>query len=257
MAQLYPKIERNGMAFGVDAKRPHTYSLRQARYMELALTVRDYYPAWFGDDKPVGGLKLLDIGCQNGVSRKYLDLIDKHGVIQYTGADLEFSPQLDRRQDWQLYHGDFQDGYPDIPDNTFDIVVCEQVIEHLPRYDLAMQTLSRTLKPGGLAIIGVPTFPDGLHLVRRHVVPVLDKLTRNKKVRGHVQAFSKRHFISELYRYSDLKVLKTRGFRIASGGILRPLENREWFWHANRAIGRHLPGLCIEIQVAATKESMT
>ncbi len=252
-----PYICRNGKAFGVDTRRPHTYSLRQARYFEIALTVRDWFPEAFepGGQRLRNSIKLLDIGCQNGVTRKYLDLVDVHGAISYTGADLFLNPELENPDDWDLVMGDFQEGYPELPDAGFDVVICEQVIEHLPSYETAMATLSRVLKPGGLAIIGVPIFPDGLHLVRRHVVPMLDRLTRRKKQRGHVQAFSQRHFISELKRFSDLEIITARGFRIMSGGVLRPLENSEWFWQMNRRIGRHLSSLCIEIQVLATKSA--
>ncbi len=247
-----PAIRHNGMAFGVDTRRAQTYSLRQARYLEIALTVRDWFPEAF--ERPGKTLKLLDIGCQDGVTRKYLDLIDTAGAISYTGADLFQNSNLHNPDDWQLILGDFQMGYPELPDAAFDIVICEQVIEHLPAYDKAMATLSRVLKPGGLAIIGVPIFPHGLHLVRRHVVPVIDRLTSRKKQRGHVQAFSQRNFVAELLRFSDLDIVTTRGFRIVSGGVLRPLENREWFWRMNRTIGRHLPSLCIEIQVVATRK---
>ncbi|GJL93665.1 MAG: hypothetical protein DHS20C05_00700 [Hyphococcus sp.] len=247
-----PPVVKNGKAFGVDPKRAQAYSLRQARYYEIVLEVMARYPEYFSGERPAQKLKLLDIGVQNGVTKMYLDLIDK-GAIEYHGADLALSDQLENPEDWTLYIGDFQKGYPEIPDNHFDIVICEQVVEHLPNYEKALAAIERVAKPGGLIVIGVPIFPDGLHLVRRYVVPVADKILKTKKVRGHVQAFSKRHFLSELRRCTDLEVLKTRGFRVISGGVLRPLENNERYWAMNRAIGQMAPGLCIEIQVVATK----
>ncbi len=247
-----PTIVKNGKAFGVDPKRAQAYSLRQARYYEIVLEVMARYPEHFSDAPPPQKLKLLDIGVQNGVTKKYLDLIDP-GTIDYHGADLALSDQLENPENWTLYIGDFQEGYPEIPDNHYDIVICEQVVEHLPNYDKALAAIERVAKPGALIIIGVPTFPDGLHLVRRHVVPVADKILKTKKVRGHVQAFSKRHFISELRRCTNLEIIKARGFRVVSGGILRPLENNERYWAINRAIGQVAPDLCIEIQVVATK----
>ena len=253
MAIEVSAIKRNGLAFGVDSRRRHTFSLRQARYFEIASTVRSYFDTRFAQHETGTPFKLLDIGVQDGVTRKYLELGFADGVIEYHGADLKLNNQLYRADEWTMYFGDFQGGYPQIPDDMFDVVICEQVIEHLPSYQRAMSTLSRVLKPGGLAIVGVPIFPDGLHLIRRHVVPFLDRVLDRKKERGHVQAFSMRHFRDELEKYSDLTVQCSRGFRVASGGMLRPLENQEWFWRANRFIGRQVPGLCIEIQVVATK----
>jgi hypothetical protein len=85
-------------------------------------------------------------------------------------------------------------------------------------------------------------------------VPLLDKIAQKKKPRGHVQAFSKRSFISTLKHNAGVSVLKSRGFRMFSGGLLRPLENQRWWWQWNRFLGRTVPSLCTEIQVLATKE---
>jgi hypothetical protein len=44
-----------------------------------------------------------------------------------------------------------------------------------------------------------------------------------------------------------------RGFRIISGGLLRPLENYRWWWRFNRRLGARLPAACIEAQIIARK----
>lgn len=51
--------------------------------------------------------------------------------------------------------GDIQ-GCPQIPDNTYDVIVCTQVLEHVPNPFLAAAELSRILKPGGLLLLTVP-----------------------------------------------------------------------------------------------------
>jgi SAM-dependent methyltransferase len=42
------------------------------------------------------------------------------------------------------------------PDDTFDVVICNHVLEHIPTDDVAMKELCRVLKPGGFAILQVP-----------------------------------------------------------------------------------------------------
>ena len=42
------------------------------------------------------------------------------------------------------------------PDNTFDVVVCTEVIEHTPNPRQAVTELCRVLKPGGILILTVP-----------------------------------------------------------------------------------------------------
>ena len=46
----------------------------------------------------------------------------------------------------------------DIPfdDDSFDLVICNHVLEHIPTDDVAMKELCRVLRPGGTAILQVP-----------------------------------------------------------------------------------------------------
>jgi hypothetical protein len=43
-----------------------------------------------------------------------------------------------------------------VPDNTYDIVLCSHVLEHVPQDRVAMKEICRILKPGGWAILQVP-----------------------------------------------------------------------------------------------------
>ena len=42
------------------------------------------------------------------------------------------------------------------PDDTFDVIYCSHVLEHVPDDRTAMRELARVLKPGGWALIAVP-----------------------------------------------------------------------------------------------------
>ncbi len=46
------------------------------------------------------------------------------------------------------------------PDNTFDIVLCSHVLEHVPDDRKAMREIFRVLRPGGFAIVLVPLYED-------------------------------------------------------------------------------------------------
>jgi 2-polyprenyl-3-methyl-5-hydroxy-6-metoxy-1,4-benzoquinol methylase len=41
-------------------------------------------------------------------------------------------------------------------DNTYDIILCNHVLEHIPDDTKAMQELYRVLKPGGMGIFQIP-----------------------------------------------------------------------------------------------------
>jgi SAM-dependent methyltransferase len=240
-----------GMAYGVDPTRSEYYSLRQARYHAIGEEVGRLIPEFIRRDTP---LKLLDVGFWNGVSRRYIEVHDPAGAIEFHGVDLNLHHAIYKRESWNsLQTGDLLGGLPFVDSNRFDVVICEQVLEHLPHINIALATLNRVLKPGGRLILGVPIFPRGVHLVRRHLVPWVDKLVGKTKPRSHLQVFSRSSFETAVLKNCDVDIVARRGFRIMSGGLLRPLENLRWWWQLNRTLGEWLPGLCTELQLVAIK----
>jgi SAM-dependent methyltransferase len=237
------------LAFGVDPTRPERYSLRQARYEALAADIS----GWAGAAARRGEtLSVLDVGCGWGPVLCHLKERPHFASIELSGADLRDTRMHSQELYGAFFVGDLAAGYPEIPSQRYDIVICEQVIEHLERLDTALDTLVRVLRPGGILIIGVPIFLPPLHLARKHLVPLLPGFLRPDDS-THEQAFSMRSFLRELRKHSKLKVLTVRGFRILSGGLLRRLENYRWWWRLNRRLGELIPAACIEIQVIARK----
>jgi SAM-dependent methyltransferase len=177
--------------------------------------------------------------------------IDYHAADRYPAG----RQRVYKHQQWHHHQIDAEQGMPQLESDQFDVVICEQMLEHLHNAAGALAELVRVLRPGGLLIVGVPTFPHGPHLIRKHLVPFFDRLV-DRRPRPHVQAFSKRSFLAMLRQTcGNVAVQQTRGFRIASGGILRPLEYCRWWWRLNRKIGQLVPGLCVEIQIVASKHS--
>ncbi|MBN2579013.1 MAG: class I SAM-dependent methyltransferase [Pirellulales bacterium] len=238
------------LGFGIDPGfRP--YPLKLARYQALAESIAAYADA----HGPEGQLDLLDVGMGTGICRRFSEPYRTTRRIRFHGVDRlsDAAAQVYKADSWKLHNGDLEEGLPFLESNRYDIVVCEQVLEHLYHPETAAGEIVRVLKPGGLLIVGVPIFPHGVHYLRRHVVQVLGRLPRSKKDRGHVQGFSLRTFLNLLRHSGPIEIQQVRGFRIVSGGVLRPLENYRWWWQLNRQIGSLVPFLCIEIQVVATK----
>jgi SAM-dependent methyltransferase len=76
----------------------------------------------------------------------FLSIFRKQNNLEYTTADL-YSPIADVKAD-----------ICDLPfdDNSFDVVFCNHVLEHIPDDTKAMQELYRVLKPGGFGIFQIP-----------------------------------------------------------------------------------------------------
>lgn len=239
-----------GHAFGVDPSRPQHYSLRQSRYFALARQIEYFVQSSFTMNDIV---KLLDIGVGTGVTQRYVPSQYSNKIIIFDGADLN-DPESPRYGMWRkIYYGDFTYGYPEIASETYDIVVCEQVLEHIHDLTEPVKALSRIVKPGGIVLLGVPIFPRGINHLRQPAIKVADFFKKEPKQRGHVQSFSKASIVKLLAENTDLILRDVKGFRIVSGGILRPLEDQKWWWKMNMKIGKVIPGLCIEIQLTLQK----
>jgi len=238
-------------AFGVDPEAHHRYTLRQSRYEALAQDISDWARAAAREGKK---LRVIDVGYGVGTLLRYLEVKPYFENLVISATDVKVHPWLYRKELlYELFVGDLLNGYPEISSNCYDVVVCEQVLEHLPQIDSALLTLARILKPCGKLVVGVPIFLPPLHLIRKHVVPKLDKIFIPNKSRGHEQAFSQFSILRKLKQNPNLRLLKVRGFRVISGGLLRPLENYRWWWKLNRRIGELMPAICIEIQAITEK----
>ena len=117
-----------------NALSPSTLSLERHRLMWLYLqNETDFFTA----KKTV--LHMAPEQC-------FLSLFRKQKNLDYTTADL-YSPIADVKAD--ICNLPFED-------NSFDVVFCNHVLEHITDDTKAMQELYRVLKPGGMGIFQIP-----------------------------------------------------------------------------------------------------
>ncbi len=91
-------------------------------------------------------LKVLHIAPEQSFFKRFKALDN----LDYTTGDLE-SPIVD-------VHFDIQN--MPFKDNTYDIVICNHVLEHIPNEHKAITEIYRILKKGGWAILQVPINPN-------------------------------------------------------------------------------------------------
>jgi SAM-dependent methyltransferase len=240
------------LAFGIEPTS-HRYRLRLARYPAMAEEIAAFVneQKLKNDEK----LNLLDIGVGSGRSMRFTDVTGASEHINFFGIDSSqkrlatiYDPQR-----WKLKQFDIENGKIPFDSAMFDIIICEQVIEHLDNPAPPLIEMSRLLRPGGLLIIGTAATWPGISLVYCYLVPIFDRITGIK--RGHQQIFTCRSFTRLINNTGDFSIIKTRGFRIFSGGPIRWLENFRFWYRFNRALGRIIPALCPDIQIIAIKKT--
>lgn len=242
--------EKTKLAFGIQLS-DRQYRLRLARYVAMGETIVEYLDeARAGIE---GDARLLDIGSGGGWTLKCLELMGVADGISFYGMDVSRRrlSEIYGRERWVLTEGDVEEGIR-YDAGSFDIVVCEQVLEHLHDPASAMREIGRVLCPGGLLIVGVPIFAPGLAAFRRHVVPAIRRRL-GLDLRTHHQVFTARSLRNMVQATGVFNIRAIRGFRVVSGGILSPLEDFRWWWRLNVRIGRRVPWLCTEVQIAARR----
>ncbi len=119
-----------------NALSPSTLSLERHRLLWLFL---QNDTSFFTSEKKQKVLHIAPEQC-------FLDIFRKQQNLDYITSDLE-SPIADVKAD-----------ICDLPfeNNSFDIVFCNHVLEHIPNDTKAMQELYRVLKPNGMGIFQIP-----------------------------------------------------------------------------------------------------
>ena len=140
-----------------NALSPSTLSLERHRLLWLYLkNETDFFQSEPVSDSQVSNtnrVKLRDAEINSALKvlhfapeQAFYKLFRNQKNIQYTTTDL-FSPLADVKAD--ICNLPFED-------NSYDIIFCNHVLEHIPDDTKAMQELFRVLKPGGMAILQIP-----------------------------------------------------------------------------------------------------
>ena len=135
---------------------PSTLSLERHRLLWLYLNKEtDFFQSEFISDssanKPTiklrdaetsSALKVLHFAPEQAFYKRFRN----QSNLDYTTTDL-FSPLADVKAD--ICNLPFED-------NSYDVILCNHVLEHIPDDTKAMQELYRVLKPGGMGIFQIP-----------------------------------------------------------------------------------------------------
>ena len=127
------------------------------------------------------GKEIADVGCGTGYLFRLMSLDEKPQSM--TGYDTSVESHKFAKVVCPAATFAQDDVLKALPDQKFDMVLCNEVMEHLVRPDLAVQQLLKMLRPGGALAL---TTPNG----RFDQVPCRKKLDHAEAYWGHVNFWS-------------------------------------------------------------------
>jgi ubiquinone/menaquinone biosynthesis C-methylase UbiE len=168
------------------------------------------------------GFTILDIGCGPG---RHVSALYSHKKVTAIGADLNLNDLKDgvkrlRYHDSLGAHcgGTWAFTTADITrlpfdDNTFDLVLCSEVMEHIPDQQKAASEILRVLKPGHNLVVSVPRFwPECICWA------LSDEYFNANQ--GHIRIYTKKELVS---------LIESKGARFLKGHHAHSIHSPYWW----------------------------
>lgn len=182
--------------------------------------------------------KLLEIGVWEGLTTKeYKEVFG--GQIYGIDMNLEIMnsamPYLDEAKACDLN----SDEIP-WPENTFDVVICTEIIEHVFDTDRLLIEINRVLKPGGKLIISTPNLSSILNkiFIVMGMQPLATEVSCRKSNYGNPfrKSLSPSGHIRDFTFAAFKEIVTTNGFTIQSQTSV-PLSTQKWASLIERVAG--------------------
>jgi SAM-dependent methyltransferase len=166
---------------------------------------------------------LLDVGCWDG------ELSERCGAAlgakRMLGVEVYEEPAVAAEaKGLEVARVDLETNRFPWEDGSVDVVVCNQVLEHLKNIWLPMTEMHRVLRPGGHAVLSVPNLAS-LH---NRVLLALGRQPTSIRLFGpHVRGYAFREFCDFVARGSAYEIERrlTAGFYPLPAALSRPFSS--------------------------------
>ena len=112
--------------------------------------------------------RIIDVGCASGALMQHLR---KQGYTRLTGVDIS-KTAIDRVKKRGFHDAHVMDAAaPQLPEETFDVVIASNILEHIEDEAQALSHWHTLLKPNGLLMVFVPAYQflwSGHDIVNQH-----------------------------------------------------------------------------------------
>jgi 2-polyprenyl-3-methyl-5-hydroxy-6-metoxy-1,4-benzoquinol methylase len=154
---------------------------------------------------PATAQRVLELGCAEGVFAAT--------VKQRTGAEtwgIEYDPDAAERASGAIDRvlvGDADEQIAELPDAYFDVIICNDVLEHLVNPGPTLTQLRRKLNTGGVVVASIPNI---------RFAPALSKIVFRKDFPQNDFGIFDRTHLRFFTRKSIKRLFKSAGFTMQS-----------------------------------------
>lgn len=159
---------------------------------------------------------VLEVGCAaGGFTRSHLSgATERWGIEPDAGAAAEAKPHFTR-----LLIGTYDMVAADLPAHHFDLIICNDVIEHMADHDRFLQVIKEKLKPGGYLVGSVPNVRHFTALVKLLLLKDWPYAADGILDRTHLRFFTEKS-LRRAFRANGYAVERLEGIRsIIRAGI--------------------------------------
>ena len=174
--------------------------------------------------------RVIEIGCAEGGFSKYL----KAGT-EIWGCELNKDAALVASQKLsKVLIGKYDQIAEDIPTDYFDLVICNDVIEHMEDHDWFFDSISKKIRSGGFLVGSIPNVRHIRNLYNLLILKDWQYQDRLTLDRTHLRWFTQKSLLRTLAQH-DFKVEEFRGI----DGTEKPLFKIFLFIFNMLTLGKH------------------
>ncbi len=149
---------------------------------------------------------LLDIGCGEGT--KTVQYAKKLSVSLVKAFGIEMKPENIKlaQEHFKIFNINLECDIFPFQDQEMEVIICNQVLEHLKNIFLPLSEMDRVLKIGGHLIIGIPNLA-ALH--NRFFILFGRQPSCNVIIGPHIRCFTHKGFLEFVKLNTNFKLLST------------------------------------------------
>jgi len=155
---------------------------------------------------------LLDVGCCDGKRTIRLAQYFNIGMDHVYGLDAYDLFTGSNQNYFTVSQIDLEINPLPYQDDMFDLVICNQVLEHLKNYDNVLYQMIRVTKAGGYILIGIPNLA---HLINRiYLLFGIQPMCISLDSRQHVRGFTHKAFLAKIHSLPKIHYMDCAGSAI-------------------------------------------